>query len=83
MFSVNSKDEVQRRVKKLDNILAKFRSTGEQTARQYRLSTAAKQEIKAVNRTIEKYLEDIEKRAYNLAGGFLKHYMIQPNHLQL
>ena len=77
MFSVNSKDEVQRRVKKLDNILAKFRSTGEQTARQYRLSTAAKQEIKAVNRTIEKYLEDIEKRAYNLAGGFLKHYNTQ------
>ena len=74
MFSVNSKDELQRRVKKLDNVLAKFRSTGEQTARQYRLSTAAKQEIKAVNRTIEKYLEDIEKRAYNLAGGFLKHY---------
>ena len=74
MFSVNSKDEVQRRVKRLDNVLAKFRSTGEQTARQYRLSTAAQQEIKAVNRTIEKYLEDIEKRAYNLAGGFLKHY---------
>jgi len=77
MFSVNSKDEVQRRVKKLDNVLAKFRSTGEQTARQYRLSTAAKQEIKAVNRTIEKYLEDIEKRAYTLAGGFLKHYNTQ------
>ena len=77
MFSVNSKDEVQRRVKKLDNFLAKFRSTGEQTARQYRLTTAAKQEIKAVNRTIEKYLEDIEKRAYNLAGGFLKHYNTQ------
>jgi hypothetical protein len=74
MFSVNSKDPIQRRVKRLDNVLAKFRSTGEQTARQYRLSTAAKQEIKAVNRTIEKYLEDIEKRAYNLAGGFLKHY---------
>jgi len=74
MFSVNSKDEVQRRVKKLDNVLAKFRSTGEQTARQYRLSTAAKQEIKAVNRTIEKYLEDLEKRAYNLAGGFLKQF---------
>ena len=76
MFSVNSEDEVKRRVKKLDNFLAKFRSVGEQTAQQYRLSTAAKTEIKAVNRTIEKYLEDLEKRAYALAGGFLKHYNV-------
>ena len=77
MFSVNSEDEVKRRVKKLDNFLAKFRSVGEQTAQQYRLSTAAKTEIKAVNRTIEKYLEDLEKRSYALAGGFLKHYNTQ------
>ena len=76
MFSVNSEDTVKRRIKKLDNILSNVRSIGTQTPQQYRLTSAAKQEIKAVNRTIEKYLEDLEKRAYALAGGFLKHYNV-------
>ena len=74
MFSVNSADPLKKDLKKLDNIFSWFRSLGKQTAQQYKVTTRARQEIKARSRTIEKYLEDIEKRAYNLAGGFKRLY---------
>lgn len=70
MFSVNADDVVKRRLKKLDNVLSYFRSTGEQTSTAFQLSSRAKREIKARARTIEKYLEDIEARSYNLVKGF-------------
>ena len=67
MFSVNSDDPLKQRLKKLDNFLAAFRSVGRDTSQKFTLSTRAAREIKARSRTIEKYLESIEKRAYDLA----------------
>ena len=57
----------RRRLKKLDNFLTKFRSVGEKTGLGYQLTSDAKREIKARSRTIEKYLESLEKKAYDLA----------------
>ena len=69
MFSVNSNDPLKARLKRLDNVLSWFRSVGKNTNQQFTLSSRAAREIKARSRTIEKYLESIEKRAYELAKG--------------
>jgi hypothetical protein len=69
MFSVNSNDPLKARLKKFDNVLSWFRSVGKNTNQQFTLSSRAAREIKARSRTIEKYLESIEKRAYELAKG--------------
>ena len=75
MFSVTQDAQpLKRDLKKLDNVLSWFRSLGTKSPDQYRMTTAARQEIKARSRTIEKYLEDIEMRAYNMAKGFKKLY---------
>ena len=75
MFSVTQDAQpLKRDLKKLDNVLAWFRSLGTKSPDQYRMTTAARQEIKARSRTIEKYLEDVEKRAYNMARGFKNLY---------
>ena len=50
--------------------LSRFRSLGKQTGLGYQISSEARREIKARSRTIEKYLESIEKKAYNLAKDF-------------
>ncbi len=70
MFSANADDPLKRRLKKLDNVLSYFRSVGEQTGTAFQLSSRGAREIKAQARTIEKYLEDIEAKSYNLARGF-------------
>ncbi len=70
MFSTKSKDPLQARLKKVDNFLSGFRSLGKYTGQSFNLTSGAKREIKARSRTIEKYLESIEKRSYNLAKGF-------------
>ena len=67
MFSVNSDDPLKERLKKLDNVLSWFRSVGKNTGQQFTLSTRAAREIKGRSRTIEKYLESIEKKSYDLA----------------
>jgi hypothetical protein len=67
MFSVNSDDPLKQRLKKLDNVLSWFRSAGKNTGQQFTLSSRAAREIKARSRTIEKYLESIEQKAYDLA----------------
>ena len=69
MFSVNSNDPLKARLKRLDNVLSWFRSVGKNTNQQFTLSSRAAREIKARSRTIEKYLESIEKKAYELAKG--------------
>ena len=74
LFSKDSRDPLQSRLKKLDNFLANFRSLGKQTGLGYQISSEAKREIKAQSRTIEKYLESIEKKAYNLAKDFETKY---------
>jgi len=74
MFSVESSDPLQRRLKKIDNFLSGFRSVGKYTGLGFQLSSDAKRFIKARSRTIEKYLESIEKKAYNLAKSFEGQY---------
>jgi len=67
LFSVADSDPLKRRLKKLDNFLAAFRSVGKRTGTGYKLTSEARREIKARSRTIEKYLESIEKKSYDLA----------------
>ena len=67
LFSVTDSDPLKRRLKKLDNFLAAFRSVGQRTGVGFQLTSEAKREIKARSRTIEKYLESIEKKSYDLA----------------
>ena len=70
MFSTKSKDPLQARLKKVDNFLSGFRSLGKYTGQGFQLTSGAKREINARNRTIEKYLESLEKKSYDLAKGF-------------
>ena len=70
MFSTKSNDPLQARLKKVDNFLSGFRSLGKYTGLGYQLTSEARREIKARSRTIEKYLESIEKKSYDLAKGF-------------
>ena len=70
LFSKDSKDPLQRRLKTLSNFLEKFTSQGRLTGLGYQVSSEAKREIKAQNRTIDQYLKSIEKKAYNLAEDF-------------
>ena len=70
LFSTKSKDPLQRKLKRLDNFLSAFRSLGKYTGQAFQLTSGAKREIKARARTIEKYLESIEKKSYNLAKSF-------------
>ena len=74
MFSVNSNDPLKARLKGLDNVLSWFRSVGKNTNQQFTLSSRAAREIKAKSRTIEKYLESLEKKSYDLATGFKNQY---------
>ena len=74
LFSVQSKDPLQRRLKKIDNFLSGFRSVGKYTGLGFQLSSDAKRFIKARSRTIEKYLESIEKKSYDLAKSFEGQY---------
>ena len=74
MFSTKSSDPLESRLKKLDNFLSAFRSLGKGTGLKYQLTSEANREIKARSRTIEKYLESIEKKSYNLAKSFEGQY---------
>ena len=67
LFSTKSKDPLKARLKKLDNFLAAFRSVGTYTGLGYQLTAEAKREIKGKSKTINKWLESIEFKAYNLA----------------
>jgi hypothetical protein len=74
MFSVESSDPLQARLKKIDNFLSGFRSVGKFTGESFQLTSGAKRQIKARARTIEKYLESIEKKSYDLAKSFEGQY---------
>ena len=74
IFSETSRDPLERKLKRLDQFLARFRSVNQQTGLGYQISSEARREIKAQSRTIEKYLESIEKKAYNLAKDFETKY---------
>ena len=74
MFSVESSDPLQKRLKKIDNFLSGFRSVGKFTGESFQLTSGAKRQIKGRARTIEKYLESIEKKSYDLAKSFEGQY---------
>jgi hypothetical protein len=74
LFSVDSRDPVERKLRKLDNFLSYFRSLGKQTGLGYQITSDAKRAIKGDQRAVEKYLESIEKKAYDLAKSFEGQY---------
>ena len=74
MFSVHSSDPIQRRLKRIDNFLSWFRSGGKDTPAAFKLKEDANRYIKRQSREIDKYLEGIEKKAYELAKQFQKQY---------
>jgi len=74
MFSVKSSDPLERKLKKIDNFLSNFRSLGKQTGLGFQFTSGAKREIKARSRTIDKYLQSIEKKSYDLAKSFEGYY---------
>ena len=74
MFSVNADDPLKSRLKKFDNVLSWFRSVGKNTGQQFTLTSRAAREIKAKSRTIEKYMESLEKKSYDLAKSFKNQY---------
>jgi len=74
MFSVNADDPLKSRLKHFDNILSWFRSIGKNTGQQFTLTSRAAREIKAKSRTIEKYMESLEKKSYDLAKSFKNQY---------
>ena len=74
MFSVESSDPLQKRLKKVDNFLSAFRSLGKETGETFNLTSGAKRYVKGRARTIEKYLESIEKKSYDLAKSFEGQY---------
>ena len=74
MFSIKSSDPLEKKLKKIDNFLAGFRSLGRQTGLGFQFTTEAKREIKARARTIEKYLESLDKKSYDLAKSFEGQY---------
>ena len=74
MFSVNADDPLKQRLKKFDNVLSWFRSIGKNTGQQFTLTSRAAREIKAKSRTIEKYMESLEKKSYDLAKSFKNQY---------
>ena len=74
LFSVDSLDPVERKLRKLDNFLSYFRSLGKQTGLGYQITSDAKRAIKGDQRAVEKYLESIEKKAYDLAKSFEGQY---------
>ena len=74
MFDVTSSDPLEAGLKKVDNFLKWFREAGNQTMYAFNLSGGAERFIKSKAREIEKYIDGIEKRAYDLASGFLGRY---------
>ena len=74
MFDVTSADPLEAGLKRVDNFLKWFRDSGNQIAYSFNLSGSAERFIKAKSREIEKYIDAIEVKAYDLASGFLGRY---------
>jgi len=74
MFDVTSSDPLEAGLKSVDNFLKWFRDSGNQALYAFNLSGGAERFIKSKAREIEKYLDSIERKSYDLANGFLKRY---------
>jgi hypothetical protein len=74
MFDVNSADPLKKNLKKIDNVFAFFREAGARSGNQLYLDTKAQNFIKGKQRQIEKLIDSIERKSYDLANGFLRKY---------
>jgi len=74
MFEVTSSDPVERNLRKFDNFLSLFRDSANQSANRFFITGQTDRKIKALSRKVEKQLDAVEVRAYDLATGFLKDY---------
>ena len=72
MFEVTSSDPVERNLRKFDNFLSLFRDSANQSANRFFITGQTDRKIKALSRKIEKQLDSVEVRAYDLATGFFK-----------
>ena len=74
MFSVDSTNPLKSSLKKVDNGLAYLRSISRFTPELAAISTRGQKEITAKARVVEKLLDSLEKKAYDLAQGSKKIY---------
>jgi hypothetical protein len=74
MFEVTSSDPVERNLRRFDNFLSLFRDSANQSANRFFITGQTDRKIKALSRKVEKQLDSVEVRAYDLATGFLKDY---------
>ena len=74
MFSVQSSDPIRKTLKKADNALSWLRSIGKDTPEMSAITIRGEKEIVSKARIIEKLLESIEKKAYDLAKNANKMY---------
>ena len=74
MFEVNSTDPLKANLKKIDKVFEFFREAGIRSPNQMYLDVKAQNFIKSKSRQIEKMLDSVERKAYDLTGGFLKRY---------
>jgi len=74
MFDVLESDPLKANLKKIDNVFAFFRDSSKKSPNQFFVETKAQQLIKGKSREIEKYLDSIERKAYDLAKGFQGRY---------
>ncbi len=79
MFEVTSSDPVERNLRKFDNFLSLFRDSANQSANRFFITGQTDRKIKALSRKVEKQLDSVEVRAYDLATGFLKDYNSKNN----
>jgi hypothetical protein len=74
LFDISSDNPLERNLKKIDNVFSFFREAGPRSANQLFLDTEAQNFIKGKQRQIEKLIDSIERKAYDLANGFLRKY---------
>jgi hypothetical protein len=74
MFSVDNSDPLRRTLKRVDNFLSYLRSIGKQSPEQANVAFRGEKRIIAQARTMEKLLDSVEKRAYDLAKANQKYY---------
>jgi hypothetical protein len=74
MFEVNDSDPLKANLKKIDKVFEFFREAGAKSPDELYLDVKTQNFIKSKSRQIEKMLDSVERKAYDLANGFLKKY---------
>jgi hypothetical protein len=73
-FSVHSGDDLRRVLKKIDNVLGKFRSMGQETSEQFAITQRGEKEIRAKARKVEQLVKSLERKNYQLVKAFENQY---------